>query len=94
MHAKLLSKLFNENFWSVIPIKIVFKPVCLEEEAYSFFPRETFKVCWIKFYLATATAFSDATISAVLHISHISWLSVAYTLVRITFCYRVFIARD
>ena len=29
MHAKLLSKLFNENFWSVIPIKIVFKLVCL-----------------------------------------------------------------
>ena len=29
MHAKLLSKLFKENFWSVIPIKIVFKLVCL-----------------------------------------------------------------
>ena len=28
MHAKLLSKLFNENFWSVILIKIVFKLVC------------------------------------------------------------------
>ena len=59
MHAKLLSKLFNENFWSVILIKIVFKLVCLPWKKHILFfsPRETFKVCWIKIYLAAATAF-------------------------------------
>ena len=86
MHAKLLSKLFNENFWSVIPIKIVFKLVCLPWKKHIlFFPRETFKVCWIKIYLAAATAFLRCHyFCCPSHFSYFSWLSVAYTLARIT----------
>ena len=30
---------------------------CLGRSIFFFFPRETFKVCWIKIYLAPATAF-------------------------------------